>query len=328
MDLKLPDHIDTFLKQANWGDASVEALDGDASGRRYFRVRGAEREAILMDAPPPDEDPKPFLKVADYLAANDLRAPKIIAAQPDEGLVLLEDFGNRRMREYVDAHPDEETAIYKTAIDTLVDLHELPPADCPAYDLDFYQTELALFTEWYCDVRGLSVDFGSYHSMWKSALQTVLAQQNPGVTVLRDYHAENIMLLEQGQGLLDFQDALIGHPAYDLVSLLQDARRDVSPELEAQMLQHYSERTDSGEAFRSAYYILGAQRNLKIIGIFVRLWKRDGKPRYLSLIPRVWGLLERDLLHPELKSVRTWFDDNIPAELRNADAVLGGEFPQ
>jgi aminoglycoside/choline kinase family phosphotransferase len=126
------------------------------------------------------------------------------------------------------------------------------------------------------------------------------------------------------QGLLDFQDALVGHPAYDLVSLLQDARRDVSPELEARMFDRYirATRGDAG-TFLADYARLGAQRNTKIIGIFVRLWKRDGKPRYLDLIPRVWGLLERDLAHPALAPVARWFDANIPAELRETG---GGTF--
>ena len=125
------------------------------------------------------------------------------------------------------------------------------------------------------------------------------------------------------QGLLDFQDALNGHSAYDLVSLLQDARRDVSPDLEASMLDYYLRKTGEGDDFLADYARLGAQRNAKIVGIFVRLWKRDGKPRYLDYIPRVWALLERDLAHPALAPVAAWFDANIPADLR---ASMGGTF--
>ena len=145
------------------------------------------------------------------------------------------------------------------------------------------------------------------------------------MTVLRDYHAENIMLLGslQKQGLLDFQDALVGHPAYDLVSLLQDARRDVSPQLEAEMFDYYVRETGAGDDFLADYARLGAQRNAKIVGIFVRLWKRDGKPRYLSMIARVWAAMERDLAHPALAPVARWFEANIPAEVR---ASLGGEW--
>ena len=138
------------------------------------------------------------------------------------------------------------------------------------------------------------------------------------VAVLRDYHAENLMLVgpERRMGLLDFQDALAGHPAYDLVSLLQDARRDVDPALEDRMLARYRAATGEGDSFMDAYHVLGAQRNAKIIGIFTRLWKRDGKPRYLEMIPRVWEALERDLVHPALAPVAGWFDANIPPELR------------
>ena len=326
----VPDKIGGFLKDAGWGDAEVQPIDGDASGRRYFRIGESERRAILMDAPPPEEDPGPFLHIAEYLASHGMRAPQILAAAPEHGLVLLEDFGERRMREYVDAHPGSEHAIYRAAIDALVQLHRLPPADCPAYDLDFYARELALFTEWYCDARNLDVDVAGYEAVWAQTLAPVLAQQMPGVTVLRDYHAENIMLLDDGaegaQGLLDFQDALVGHPAYDLVSLLQDARRDVSETLEAAMLDHYVKTGLPGPGFGNAYRILGAQRNLKIVGIFVRLWKRDGKPRYLSMIPRVWAALERDLQHPALAQVKIWFDRNIPEGLRDPNGTLGGEF--
>ena len=304
----------------------MHPIDGDASARRYFRIAKSGRRAIVMDAPPPDEDPKPFLHIAEYLARHDMRAPQILAAEPDHGLVLLEDFGERRMREYVDAHPGHERAVYMAAIDALVQLHRLPPADCAAYDMEFYQRELAVFTDWYCGARALEVDAAEYREIWSRTLLPVLDQQMPGVTVLRDYHAENIMLLDEGQGLLDFQDALIGHPAYDLVSLLQDARRDVSEALEAEMLDYYRSCASPQDGFDQAYAVLGAQRNLKIVGIFVRLWKRDGKPRYLSMIPRVWAALERDLRHPALADVQAWFGRNIPDELRDPDGTLGGKF--
>jgi len=175
-----------------------------------------------------------------------------------------------------------------------------------------------LFTEWFCPAAGIEVDTASHDAAWEAVLVPLLERQKPGVTVLRDYHAENLMLLPNGdQGLIDFQDALVGHPAYDLVSLLQDARRDVSPELEAAMLQHYASKVDCGADFAADYARLGAQRNAKIVGIFTRLWKRDGKNRYLSMIPRVWEAMERDLAHPALAPVASWFDANVPAEWRD-----------
>lgn len=326
MSVTLPDGLSTFLETAGWADAAVEPLAGDASFRRYFRVRKGERTAMLMDAPPPNEDPRPFLRAAKWLDANGMRAPHVLAENHDRGLVLLEDFGEARMRDYLDQWPDDEREVYRAAVDTLVALHALPPGPFLDYNLAEYQREARLFVDWYCPAQNLYVDGNGYTAAWEEALSPLLGRQRPGVTVLRDYHAENIMLLNalQKQGLLDFQDALIGHPAYDLVSLLQDARRDVSPELEAEMFDHYVRATGKpAEEFLADYARLGAQRNAKIVGIFVRLWKRDGKPRYLDLIPRVWGLLERDLAHPALAPVAQWFEANIPAALRQAG---GGSF--
>lgn len=317
---KLPDGLVDFLGSAGWADADVEPLAGDASFRRYFRIRQGNRDAMLMHAPPPHEDPTPFLRVARWLDENGMRAPRILAEDKAQGWVLLEDFGDTRMREYVDAWPGDEEAVYCGAIDALVELHRLPPGPFLDYSMSEYMREARLFTEWYCPAQGLSVDHDGYTRAWEAVLSQLLPRQRPGVCVLRDYHAENIMLLGklEKQGLLDFQDALNGHPAYDLVSLLQDARRDVSPELETAMFDYYVERAGAGDDFLADYARLGAQRNAKIVGIFVRLWKRDGKPRYLDYIPRVWALLERDLTHPALAPVAQWFDANIPADLREA----------
>lgn len=322
----LPAGLEPFLAAAGWGDAAIEPLAGDASFRRYFRIRDGERTAMLMDAPPPQEDPGPFLRAAKWLDANGLRAPRILAEDAANGLVLLEDFGQARMRDYLDQWPDDEVEVYRAAVDALVTLHDVPAGPFAAYDLPEYMREARLFTDWYCPAQGLVVDVAGYDAAWRSALAPMLTRQDPGATVLRDYHAENIMLLGalQHQGLLDFQDALVGHRAYDLVSLLQDARRDVSPELEAMMFDHYvTAAAVDPQDFLADYALLGAQRNAKIVGIFVRLWKRDGKPRYLDLIPRVWALLERDLAHPALAPVAAWFDANIPAAHRQSD---GGQF--
>jgi len=173
-----------------------------------------------------------------------------------------------------------------------------------------------LLTEWYCPAIGVTVDTDGYAKAWGEVFDYALAAEP--VTVLRDYHAENLMLIggTEALGLLDFQDALAGHPAYDLVSLLQDARRDVEPEIEAAMLDRYRRVTGAGDDFDAAYHVLGAQRNAKIVGIFTRLWRRDGKPRYPAMCPRVWRYLNRDLDHPALAPVKAWFDANIPADQR------------
>ena len=325
MSEKLPAGIETFLGAAGWSAGAVEALPGDASFRRYFRVRKGDDCAMLMHAPPPTEDPAPFLRAAKWLDANGLRAPHIYAEDAAAGWVLMEDFGEVRMREYLDEWPADERAIYTTAIDALIALHRLPSGPFLDYSMAEYRREVRLLTEWYCPAQGLRVDLPGYDRAWDQVMSEVLIRQRAAVCVLRDYHAENIMLLDglERQGLLDFQDALAGHKAYDLVSLLQDARRDVSVELEAEMFDYYVQQTGAGPDFLGDYARLGTQRNAKIVGIFVRLWQRDGKPRYLDYIPRVWALLERDLTHPALAPVAKWFDANIPAELR---AAGGGTF--
>ena len=326
MDLTIPQGTDAFLASNGWGGAAIDPLPGDASFRRYFRISHPEKgPAMLMHAPPPNEDPLPFLRAAYWLCENALRAPRVFGEQADQGFVLLEDFGTVRMREFLDDNPDQETAVYQGAIEALGKLHQLPAGPFPEYSLAEYQREAGLFIDWFCPARGLTVDADGWKAAWDAVLSPMMQRQSPGVVVLRDYHAENIMLLgsPQAQGLLDFQDALVGHPAYDLVSLLQDARRDVSPQLEARMLESYLAMTGEGEDFTADYARLGAQRNAKIVGIFVRLWQRDGKPRYLDYIPRVWALMERDLAHPALEPVARWFAANIPADVR---AAGGGAF--
>jgi N-acetylmuramate 1-kinase len=212
----------------------------------------------------------------------------------------------------------QERAVYGGAVDALVELHRKPPGDFGPYDMAVYQREAGLFTEWFCPAAGLSVDERGFSAAWQAALEPLLTRQRPGVTVLRDYHAENIMLPpDDTQGLIDFQDALVGHRAYDLVSLLQDARREVSVELERAMLERYQEAAGADAEFEADYARLGAQRNAKIVGIFTRLARRDGKPRYLDLIPRVWNAMERDLRHPVLAPVARWFDANVPQALRD-----------
>lgn len=314
-----PPSTDEFLALAGWAGAHVVPLAGDASFRRYFRVIGRDRQAVLMDAPPPHEDPRPFVSIARYLRDHGFAAPEVLAADLEVGLVLLEDFGDARMREALDAEPTRERDLYGGAIDLLAALHQQPAASVPPYSRAELHRESQLFVDWYCPAVDCIVDAAGYRQAWERTFDGLSDAKS--VTVLRDYHAENIML-RQGRdareylGLLDFQDALVGHPAYDLVSLLQDARRDVSVEIEAFGLAAYRSLTECDADFTQAYHILGCQRNAKILGIFTRLAKRDGKPRYLSLLPRVWRYLERDLAHPALADVAAWFDANLPADRR------------
>ena len=307
-----PAYAPAFLDRAGWGGAAILPLAGDASFRRYFRVVRDGDSAVLMDAPPEQEDSRPFIAVAEHLDAIGFRAPRILARDLAQGLILLEDFGDARMKEVIEADPSVEHPIYARAIDLLADLHGARAGDLPPYDMAVYQREAGLFVEWYMPAVGLAGDEPAYRAAWDEALAPIARDQS--ITVLRDYHAENIMLLaDDSLGLLDFQDALAGHAAYDLVSLLQDARRDVPPALEAAMIARYAARRPFDDA---AYALLGAQRNAKILGIFTRLWKRDGKPRYLAFQPRVWAYLERDLAHPALAPVKAWFDAHVPAAAR------------
>ncbi|VVT06065.1 Aminoglycoside phosphotransferase [Sphingomonas sp. EC-HK361] len=323
-DMTPPAGAPAFLAAHGWGGADILPLAGDASFRRYFRVRMGERGAVLMDAPPPHEDPRPFLAIARWLVERGFPAPAILASDEAAGLVLIEDFGDARMREAIDAAPHAATDLYAAAIDLLVALRGHPAGALRPYDRRELHREAALLTEWYCPAIGLNVDVAGYTRAWGDVFGRWV--DAPPVVVLRDYHAENLMLPGDGRvlGLLDFQDALAGHPAYDLVSLLQDARRDVEPSLEDMMLARYRQATGEGDDFLDAYHVLGAQRNAKIIGIFTRLWKRDGKPRYPGMCPRVWAYLERDLSFPALAPVADWFDANIPPELRGDPMVLSG----
>jgi hypothetical protein len=314
-----------FLAKHGWEGADIRPLAGDASFRRYFRVHRADGvTAVLMDAPPDKEDIGPFLSVAGHLLDRGFAPPRPLAVDRAEGLLLLEDFGDDRVGPLLQREPGREREIYQGAVDILARIAAQPaPEDIPPYDDEAMTREVALFTEYYAPALGLAVDEGSYLAAWRQVWGDVarVAAENP-VMVLRDYHADNLMVLpERDQlGLLDFQDALAGHAAYDLVSLLQDARRDVAPALEEEMIARYVEAANvtDAELFRAHYEILGAQRNTKILGIFTRLWKRDGKAHYLPLQPRVWGYLERNLAHRALGPVRRWFDANVPAENRAA----------
>ena len=319
-----PAHAPEFLAACGWPGAEILPLAGDASFRRYFRVVDGDRTAVLMDAPPPHEDPRPFVAVAEWLSSVGLSAPQILARDLERGLLLLADFGDWRLREYLDGEPGQERELYELATDVLIHLHKHPPMQgLKVHGLQQWLEELALFTDWYCPAVGLEVDAESYRRAWSEVLEPVANDGLGPVTVLRDYHAENVMLVEGREGvahfgLLDFQDALSGHPAYDLASVLEDARRDVPPEIETAMIDRYVAAMDNGDALVRAYWALAAQRNTRILGVFTRLWKRDGKPGYRKFQGRMWGLLERDLAQPGLEPVREWFDANVPADKRGA----------
>lgn len=321
-----PVQAPAFLAANGWEGAQIRPLAGDASFRRYFRVHRGGETAVLMDAPPDKEDVGPFLTIAGHLLARGFAPPEPLAVDRAHGLLLLQDFGDDRVAPLLLREPDRETEIYEAAVDTAVRLASQPaPEGIAHYDDAVLRREADLFVTWYTPTLGLEVDVEGWHRAWQTAWAGVLAETSRhAVLVLRDYHADNLMVVPGlGQlGLLDFQDALAGHPAYDLVSLLQDARRDVSPDLQEAMLGRFMDGAgvEDRETFRAHYEVLGAQRNAKILGIFTRLWKRDGKPAYPAMHPRIWTYVERNLAHPALAAVRAWFDANVPPSARG-DAV-------
>ena len=265
-----------FVDLHGWSNVRIEPLAGDASPRKYFRVVAPDRAAVLMDATQEKEALPPFIRMAEWLVEKGFSAPRILARDLEEGLLLIEDFGAVRMRETVDADLALERTIYAGVTDVLAELHRhAPPQGLNPHGLDQWLDEVGLFTQWYCPELGLKVDEAGFQAAWAAVLGPVAAQ-GQSVVELRDYHAENIMLLDGRDGLarfglLDFQDALVGHPAYDLVSMLEDARRDVSPAVEAEMLARYVATAAPASGFEDAYWALGAQRNTRIIGLFVRL---------------------------------------------------------
>lgn len=314
--------IDAFLARAGWADAARQRLPGDASFRRYERIAGRRGRAMLMDAPPPQEDVRPFLTVARHLQSLGYSAPAILAEDRALGLLLLEDFGDDTFTRLLAAGADE-ASLYTLAVDLLIDLHRQTRAtavDIPPYDEARLLTEAALLTDWYLPAIGAPVSAGEredYLARWRAAFKAFAAM--PPSLVLRDYHVDNLMRLDgrvgiAACGLLDFQDAVLGPPAYDLVSLLEDARRDVTPALVSSMLARYAAAFPKVDraAFAAAYAVLGAQRNAKIIGIFTRLLVRDKKPHYLKHIPRVWRLLEGDVAHPALTDMGDWLERHVP----------------
>lgn len=327
-----------FVEGTDWQGGEIAPLSADASFRSYYRVSGPHT-AVLMDAPPEHEDVRPFMALTGHLRSLGLSAPAIYAADIGHGFLLLEDLGDERVSQRLKGSPEEEHGLYARAIEILVHLHETaPPKDLPfgdgqaytlpPYDMGRLQEEAALLPDWFI-VRGMETPLepaarAAYDDAWEPLLAEV--SQARSALVLRDYHVDNLMCLDdrpglESLGLLDYQDALIGHPAYDLVSLLEDARRQVPDKIVPAMLARYMDRaglTGSADkaALKRAYDILGAQRNAKIIGIFTRLSRRDGKHAYLSLIPHVWRLLEEDLDRLGGPGLTAWLNDHVPAAWR------------
>lgn len=327
--------IQKFLSNHKLSTARREPIKSDASFRTYDRLTLSSKSYILMKAPPDKENIRPFMAIANFLRRNEFSAPQIIASDSEAGLMLLEDFGNDLFSVLLKSLPNTVMELYETAIDLLLHLHELPlPNDLTvddqkshvlkSYNSFLLDQELALFSDWYLptvgvkDTKSLKEEI---REMFKPLFRQIL--QASSVLTLRDYHAENLIWLPKRTGikrvgLLDFQDAVLGHRAYDLVSLLQDARRPYDKELEENLLYRYlSHSRLNQKEFLVGYHTLGIQRNLKIIGIFTRLWQRDGKKKYLQRIPHVWSLLETNLVCPLLADIGAKLKQIVPLEKRS-----------
>jgi tRNA threonylcarbamoyl adenosine modification protein YjeE len=339
-----------FLERAGLAAARRTRLAGDASSRSYERIAQGDKTYLLMNSPrradgPPVRDGKsysavahlaeditPFLALSRGLYERGFSAPQILHADRQNGFAVLEDFGDEFIVAGTPPAAVEER--YEAAVDVLTALHHQPlperlPVEpgvdyvLPRYDLDAMLIEVELLLDWYLprlNAAASRTKREAFISLWRDALRP--AQEAPATWVLRDYHSPNLMWLPQREGiarvgLLDFQDAVMGPPAFDVASLLQDARVDIPEMLEIGLLSRYT-RARLGEpgfdapAFARLYATLAAQRASKILGIFARLEKRDGKPQYLRHLPRVWGYLQRSLSHPALSALRAWYNVNIP----------------
>lgn len=349
----------TFCGTSPWGDARPVFLQGDASTRSYARLLGDGATAILMDSPPQSdgpvvregkpysklvhlaEDVRPFVAVACALKDAGLAVPSIIAHDLEQGFLIISDLGYRVFSKEKGKSPKFDV-LYRASLDVLIHLKGHPPAQSlplpdgsiyslPEFDREAFLFEAELLLDWFYEaVRGAPPEEAARREFVTAfeALHDSVAGEDTA-WVLRDYHSPNLLWLPEGEGIgrvgvIDFQDAMRGHAAYDVVSLLQDARRDIPAQLEGQLYAYYCETRASADsdfdaqAFARAYAVFGAQRSSKILGIFARLAKRDGKHGYLAHIPHVSDYLDRNLAHPALSDLRAWFDQHLPKIIRTA----------
>lgn len=312
-----------FLTTTAWSAGIRADLAGDASNRRYERISDPNtgKTVILMDAPPDKgEDVAAFVNITNHLRHHGLSAPEILAEDTEHGFLLIEDLGDDLYARILQRDPTLEMPLYQAATDVLVKLHTAPVPDLDSMNPPMMAelVEIA-FTSYRDGILGPQDT--ALAARFVDQFEVILRQTITGdpVLVQRDYHAENLLWLPDREGiarvgLLDYQAARAGHRAYDLVSLLQDARRDVPAAIELQMIERYIDSTgvDSLD-FRAAYTVLGVQRNLRILGVFARLSQDYGKPQYVDLIPRVWNHMIRGLDHPALAPVADIIRDNLPA---------------
>ncbi|MEX0297446.1 MAG: aminoglycoside phosphotransferase family protein [Kordiimonas sp.] len=312
-----------FCDLQGWGCADIFPLPCDASKRSYTRLVDNSRSAMLMDAPPEFENLAAYMRLAGHLSGLGIRTPEIYAYDLEQGFAIIEDFGDDTFTRLLDRGVSDE-ALYSQAVDVLIHIQKSPDAasvEAPPYDEKLLLLEVERFVDWFVPaVRGadVTVEERDIHiEAWKEALQYVANERS--MLVVRDFHVDNLMIVDGGEGLaacglLDFQDALIGSAAYDVVSLVEDARRDVSAEVRALVLDKYFKAFPdlNRNTFNRDMAILGAQRHAKVLGLFARLSRQDDKHGYLKHVPRVARLLDRCLQIPELAKVREVIEALVP----------------
>ncbi len=293
-----------FLQKNDIANGNISKVAGDASFRSYYRIFAEDKKWILMFAPPSKEDILPFIKIDKLLLEHGFSAPEIFDIDEENGFILLEDFGDDTYSKVLaistQSQNNLELELYKKACDCLVEIHKIGiPKNIPLYDDDLLMREVLLFVDWYLPFKKITItapEREMFQSLWLDLFKKINKENQ--VLVLRDYHADNLMILPQRKNhqqvaLLDFQDAVIGSKAYDLVSLLEDARRDLNEENRQKLFDYYLEKSGCDKlSFIKDYEILSLQRNIKIVGIFSRLSIRDGKDYYLTLLPRVLNFIE------------------------------------
>ena len=322
----------SFLTKHNLTNYKIEALPQDASNRKYFRLSNNDTSYILMDAPPKQENMPQFIHVNEILTGINLSAPEILYSDTENGFLVSQDFGNNTYKELLDDKKEEnihldEKKLYERAIDSLAHLQQnCSKPSLPNFSERKFIDETMVFIDWYVDVLNGSRVSPSMTNKYREILSHLFNQVKnfQNVMVLRDFHSQNIFWLEdeigiKKVGLIDFQDAVIGSPIYDIVSLLQDARRDVSEEIVTSSISRYikSFPNYSRKDIMMVYSILGLQRNLRIIGLFTKLAMKNKNTNYLSLLPRVWKFVHYNLKHPILLPMRNWLEEVIPSQMPN-----------
>lgn len=317
---------ENFLAATKWHSWNIQPLKADASFRRYFRLTLNNQSILLMDSPPKTEAIDSFVKIDEYLISIGLRAPQIHALDIDNGFAIIEDFGTQTYTELLAAGAEAEP-LYRLAINALVQLHKgltVGELDIPRYDEGYYEEEATLFIDWYWPARTGGKASANIRREFVDIWAKLLAElsRDDECMVLRDYHVDNLMLIDGEEGLsscglLDFQDALIGSRAYDAVSLFEDARRDVDQDMAGRLLEEFlGGLSPAAQAkFNYDYSVLGTHRHMKVVGIFVRLCVRDGKGHYLSYLPHVQRLLEAALARSVMKPLADWVERHHPGKV-------------